>query len=183
MCAPRRRRLTPGEARLCLTPGAPGGRMLRRRRLAVPVVLSCAPPARLLCQRRPRNAHERCRAVARAGTATSRRLRARRGGDQLGSPDLVDVRRRPDGGAPLEVPALRLRRAQVPRKRPPDLLEGPRLAASLLALQGGRSDLRGGVAHLPQVRKPPRRTPCPRAALGGRGHRLARPGPSDLGRG
>ena len=75
-----------------------------------------------------------------AGTAAARGLRARgrRGG--VGPSDVVDVGRRPDGGAPRQVPPLRLRRPREPGERPPDLLQGPRLAARLLALQGGGRD-------------------------------------------
>ena len=77
-----------------------------------------------------------------------------------GPSDLVDVGGRPRGRAPRGAPALRLRRAARPGERPARLLEGPRLAARLRALQRGRRDLRGGVRHLPPVR-------------------LAAPGPSD----
>jgi hypothetical protein len=84
---------------------------------------------------------ERAAAVAGARPAVARGLGAggRRG--RLGSSDLVDVGRRSDGGAAGEVPALRLRPAGGAAERPPDLLEGPRLAVAVLAVQGGGRDL------------------------------------------
>ena len=81
-----------------------------------------------------------------------------------------------------QVPALRLLRPREPGERPPRLLQGPRLAAALLALQGGRRDRRRGAAHLPRVRLAPAGPPDAGASLGRRRHRLARPGPADLGR-
>ena len=60
-----------------------------------------------------------------------------------------------------------------------DLLQGPRLAAALLAVQGGRRDHRRGAPHLPQARQPPRGPPDAGAAVGRRRHRLARPGAAD----
>src|SRR5262249_52781055 len=56
--APGRLRLPPDGAglRRRLTPL--DGRMPRGRRLSVPAALSCAPPACLLCQRRPRSVTE-----------------------------------------------------------------------------------------------------------------------------
>ena len=67
-----------------------------------------------------------------------------------GHPTSLDVRRRPDGRADQQVPALRLRRAGRPAQRPPHLLEGPRLAAALRHLQGGRRHQRRRDADLPQ---------------------------------
>ena len=68
------------------------------------------------------------------------------------------------------------------RQRPPRLLQGPRLAAALRALQGGGRDRRRGAAHLPRVRLPPAGPPDAGDPLGRRRHRLARPGPADLRR-
>ena len=73
------------------------------------------------------------------------------------APHLEHVGRRPHGRADEQVPALRLRRPRQPEQRPPDLLQGPRLAAALRHVQGGRRDQRRGAADLPQVRQPPRR--------------------------
>ena len=99
-----------------------------------------------------------------------------------GHPDLLDVGGRPDGGPARQVPALRLLRSREPRQRPPGLLQGPRLAAALRHVQDGRRDRRRGAAHLPRVRLAPAGPPDPGDPLGRRRHRLARPGPADLGR-
>ncbi|CAM5656120.1 hypothetical protein STENM36S_07813 [Streptomyces tendae] len=72
-----------------------------------------------------------------------------------GAPDLVDVRRGPDGRTPGQPPPLRLRAPRPPRQRPLRALQGARLAAALLRLQGGRRHRRRGTAHLPQAGQPP----------------------------
>ena len=69
-----------------------------------------------------------------------------------------------------------------PGERPPDLLEGPRLAAALLDVQGGGRDHRRGAAHLPRLRLPAAGPPDPGDPVGRRRHRLARPGPAVRGR-
>ena len=58
---------------------------------------------------------------------------------RLGPPDVVDVRRRPDGGADRRPPAAGLREPGQPGQRPPDLLQGPRVAAVLRGPEGGRA--------------------------------------------
>ncbi len=121
-------------------------------------------------------------ARARASPAAPSRLGPRRRRGQLRPPDLLDVGGRPDGGALLELPALRLRRPREHGQRPPRLLQGPRLAAAVRALQGRGRDRRRGAAHLPRVRLAPAGPPDAGNPLGRRRHRLARPGPADLGR-
>ena len=67
-------------------------------------------------------------------------------------------------------------------QRPPHLLQGTRLAPAVLDLQGGRRGLRRGADdQLPALRLPAGGAPHPGAALGRRGHRLARPGPPRRG--
>ena len=88
-----------------------------------------------------------------------------------------------DGGAGGAAPALRLGRPGLPGQRPPDLFQGARVPAAVLDLQGGRGGLRRGADdRLPAFRAAPGRPPYPGAAVGGRGHRLARTGPAGRGR-
>ena len=129
-----------------------------------------------------RSSNGRPRHLARAGAAAARRLDPIQRRRRLRPSDLLDVRRRPDGGPDQQVPALRLRRARRPAQRPPHLLEGPRLAAALRHLQGGRRHQRRRDADLPQAGQPDRGPPHAGAAVGRRGHRVAGPGPADLGR-
>ena len=64
-----------------------------------------------------------------------------------------------------------------PGQRPPDLLQGARLPAAVLDLQGGRGRLgRGADDRLPAAGFPAGRSSHPGAALGRRGDRLAGPG-------
>ena len=81
-----------------------------------------------------------------------------------------------------EAPPLRLRQPGRPAQRPPHLLEGSRVAAALLGLQGGRCGHRRGAADVPQVRVAARGTSDAEDPLGRRRDGLARPGPADLGR-
>ena len=60
-----------------------------------------------------------------------------------------------DGPPALDTQDLR------PGQRPPDLLQGPRLAAVLRAVQGRRGDRRRGAADVPQARQPARGPPDP----------------------
>src|ERR1041384_2423574 len=122
--------------------------------------------------------HERGRALARAGTAAPRRFDPRRRRHEVRPPDVVHVRGRPDGGAPLEVPPLRLRRARRPAQRPPRVLERPRLAAAVLDVPRGRRDLGGGAALVPYLRFAHAGPPDPGDPVGRRGDGLARPGPA-----
>ena len=55
---------------------------------------------------------------------------------------------------------------EQPDERPPDLLEGSRVAARLRPVPRRRRDLRGGVHDLPPVREPPRGAPDAGAARG-----------------
>ena len=96
-----------------------------------------------------------------------------------GHPDLLDVRRRPDGRADRRPPAARLRQPAQPGQRPPDLLQGPRVAAVLLDPEGGRRDRRRGAADVPQARLAPGGPPDAAHPADRRRHRLARPGPAD----
>ena len=66
-----------------------------------------------------------------------------------------------------------------PSQRPPDLLQGTRLAALLQPPEGRRCDHRRGAADVPAARKSLRGPPDAGAAVGRRGHRLARPGAAD----
>ena len=54
-------------------------------------------------------------------------------------------------------PPARLRQPGQPGQRPPDLLQGPRLAAVLRGAEGGRRDRRRGAADVPQARLAARR--------------------------
>ena len=109
--------------------------------------------------------------------------------------DSVASRARPRSGHPTsslsaadlmavlvgQVPALRRRRTRGSAQRPPDLLQGPRVAARTTRSCSrpiGAIDGRG-VPHLPQARQPARRSPDADPAVGRRRHRLARPGPAD----
>ena len=67
---------------------------------------------------------------------------------------------------------------RAPRQRPADLLQGPRVAAAVRDVPGGGRDRRRRTAQLPDPGQPAGRASHPPAALGGRGHRLARPGPA-----
>src|SRR3954453_11769518 len=118
----------------------------------------------------------------RAGPAAARRLGPLLRGRQLRPPDVLDVGGRPDGGADGEASPPRLPEPGEPEQRPPDLLQGPRVAAVLLDAQGRGGYLGRGPALVPQVRLEVRGPPGPGPAVGGRGHRLAWPGPADLGR-
>ena len=93
------------------------------------------------------------------GPAAARRRRPRVRRRRLRASDFVDVGRRPDGRAARPPPALRLRPAPASGQRPPDLLQGARLAAAVRAVQGGRRDHRRGAADLPPARQPARRPP------------------------
>src|SRR5919204_3504936 len=110
--------------------------------------------------------HDRARALARAGTAAAGRFDPRGRRHQVRPPDLVDVGGRPDGRPAGEVPALRLRPPGRPAERPPGLLQGPRLAALILALQGSRRRLGRGAAHLPRARQPAPGPPDPGDPVG-----------------
>ena len=143
---------------------------------------SCSPTSRPSATRwwphEPRH-----RAHARAGPAAARGLRPlqRRGG--LGPPHLVDVGRRPDGRpARGRLPAHGHGQPAQPGQRPPDLLQGPRLAALLRGAQGGGDHRRRRAAHLPQARLAPGGPPDAAHPADRRGDRLARPGPADRGR-
>src|SRR5919108_965733 len=100
--------------------------------------------------RMPHNGRER---ASGTGPAVPRRLRALRGSREVGAPDVGYVRRRPDGGAAGEPPALRLRRARPADERPVDLLQGARLDAPLRDVQGRRRGQRRGAADVPNVRQ------------------------------
>src|SRR5947209_7399019 len=106
--------------------------------------------------------------MARAGPAAARRLDPRGCGAEVRASDLLDVRGRPDGGADLEVPPLRLRRAREPGERPPRVLEGTRVAAPLRDLQGGRRSHGRGAADLPHVWLAVRGTSDAEDPVGGR---------------
>ena len=97
--------------------------------------------------------------------------------------DVEHVGRRPDGGAADPASALRLAAARRPGQRPPDLLQGARVAAAVLDVQGGRRLRRGADDRVPAVRLAAGGSPHPGAAVGRRGHRLARPGAAGRGRG
>ena len=66
-----------------------------------------------------------------------------------------------------------------PAERPLDLLQGPRLAAALLHLQGRRRGHRRGAADLPQARLAARGPPDAEDPVGRRRDGLARPGAAD----
>src|ERR671918_1234902 len=83
-------------------------------------------------------------ATAGPGTAAADRLGARCRGGRLGPPDVVEVGRRPDGGAHRSPLALR----RAPER--------------------DRCHLQRGAVDLPPIRQPPRGPPNPRAAVGGR---------------
>ena len=98
-------------------------------------------------------------------------------------PDLEHVGRRPDGGADGPAPPVRLAAPGRPGQRPPDLFQGARVPAAVLDVQGGRGGLRRGADdRVPPVRLPAGRPPHAGAAVGRRGHRLARPGAAGRGR-
>ena len=86
---------------------------------------------------------------------------------RLGPPHLQPVRRRPHGGAVRPPPALRLEPARPARQRPPDLLQGARLAAALRALQGGRRDRRPASWWRPTGRSARRCRDTPRRSCPG----------------
>src|SRR6185312_1864351 len=88
----------------------------------------------------------------RAGPAAARRLGPLLCGRQLRPSDVLDVGGRPDGGADGEAPPARLPAPREPEQRPPDLLQGPRVAAVLRDAQGRGGDLRRGAALVPEVR-------------------------------
>ena len=113
------------------------------------------------------------------GPAAARRLGPRVGRRRLGPSHVLDVRRRPDGRPDRRPSAAGLRAPAQPGQRPPDLLQGPRLAAVLLGPQGGRGDRRRGAADVPQARLAARGPPDAAHPADRRGHRLARPGPAD----
>ena len=97
--------------------------------------------------------------------------------------DVEHVGGRPDGGAADPAPALRLAATGRPGQRPSDLLQGARVAAAVLDVQGGGRRLRRGADdRVPAVRLTAGGPPHPRAAVGRRGHRLARPGAAGRGR-
>ena len=102
----------------------------------------------------------------RAGPAAPRRLGPLLRRRQLRPPDVVDVGGRPDGGADGEAPPPRLPEPGEPEQRPPDLLQGPRVAAVLRDAQGRGGDLRRGPALVPQVRVEVRGPPGPGASRG-----------------
>ena len=102
---------------------------------------------------------------------------------KLRPPNVFHVRGRSHGRPRGQIPSLRLRRTRRSTKRSPDLLQGPRVAARLLPLQGVRGDHRRGAPHLPQARQPARGTPDPAHPVGRRRDRIARPGPADRRRG
>ena len=73
-------------------------------------------------------------------------------------------------------------RPDEPGERPPDLLQGPRVAALLRGAQGGGDHRRRRAAHVPQARQPARGPSDAAHPADRRRHRLARPGPADRGR-
>ena len=81
------------------------------------------------------------------------------------APDLEPVRRRPDRRAARPAPALRLDRPGQPRQRPPDLLQGPRLAAAVRDVQGGGCDHRRGADRRPTASSGPGCRATPRRSL------------------
>ena len=83
--------------------------------------------------------------TARAGAAVPRRLGAHERGREVGASDVRDVRCRPARGARRRLPPLRLRRAEEPGERPPRLLEGPRVDASVRDLPRRGRRLRRGA--------------------------------------
>src|SRR5215212_5345096 len=68
----------------------------------------------------------------RARPAAPRRLGPLLLGGGLGSPHLLAVGGRPDGGPARQAPAPGLPEPRRPAQRPPDLLQGSRVAAVLL---------------------------------------------------
>ena len=121
----------------------------------------------------------RRRLPARARAAAAGGLRPRVGRRRLGPPHLLDVRRRPDGRPDRRPPAAGLHRPEEPGQRPPDLLQGPRLAAVLRGPEGRRRDRRRGAADVPQARLAAGGSPDAAHPADRRRHRLARPGPAD----
>ena len=103
-------------------------------------------------------------------TAAAREVRA---------PELVHVRRRPDGRARRQVPALRLRPAGRPAQRPARLLQGARVAAAVLDLPRRRRDHRRASCSPTGSTGAARGAPDAGDPVGRRGDRLARPGPAD----
>ena len=92
-----------------------------------------------------------------------------------GSPDLGALGRRPHRGARHAPPPLRLGSAETTRERPHDLLQGPRLAASLRGLPGRRRHRRGRTRlDLSSLRRATPGPPDSGAALGRLRHRVAR---------
>ena len=116
---------------------------------------------------------DRGRVLAGAGAAAARRFHPCQRRAEVRPPDLIDVRRGADGRVDLEVLPLRLRQAGRARQRSPHLLQGTRVAASVLHVQGMRRDLGRRVAHVPQHRLAARGTPEPGHPLGGRRDRVA----------
>ncbi len=135
--------------------------------------------ARWECQQRKGDDHDRGRPQERARAAAARGFDPRGGGHEVRPPDVLDVRSRPDGGARRRLPDLRLGQPGRRAERPPDLLEGPCVAAPLLALQALRRYLGRGPALVPQARLEVRGAPDAGPPVGGRGDRLARPGAAD----
>ena len=99
-----------------------------------------------------------------------------------GHPTSSHVGRRADVRARQQVLSLSRRRAEVGQQRPPDLLEGPRLAAVLLDPACDRRDRRTGDGDVPPQGQPARRPPDARPAVRRRRDRVARPGPAGRSR-
>ena len=115
--------------------------------------------------------------LARTGGPVARGQHPLHDGSGVRPPDFLPVRRRPHGGAPRQIPALRLGQPPPPQQRPPDLQQGPRLPAALRDVQGGRRHHRRRAAEPAQVRQPLAGPSQPaRPALRRRRDRLARPG-------
>src|SRR5438093_13584800 len=119
------------------------------------------------------------RPLSRPRAAAPRRQHPVLHGRRIGTPDLVALRGRPDGRAPRGTPSLRLRERGRPCERPPDLLQGPRLAARLRHVPCGRRDHRRGAPPLPQARQPSRGPSDAAPAVGRRRNGLLGPRPPE----
>ncbi len=162
-----------------------GDRLRRRRRDArargrgeVRQVVPAALRRRRGQARRDGRRHER--ALRRARPAAAGGLRPRKRGRGLRPSHLLDVGRGPDGGAARRrLPAHGHEGPGQPGQRPPDLLQGPRLAAVLRGPQGGGHHRRRGAADVPQARLAPGGSPHAADPADRRRDRLARPGAPD----
>ena len=102
--------------------------------------------------RRKGEPHVRHRPPAGAGPAAPRRQHPRRRGRRSPATRPRPCRRPTSWPSSGQLPALRLRPPEESAQRPPDLLQGPRLAAGLRDVQGGRRDHGRGDDDLPRVR-------------------------------